>query len=365
MCPQKAIRLRLLQFSSIILEKITLMQNDNQAPVGNEKGLESLEDTGTVVEQPGVSVQASTTSSQDSLNASVDVPNTPAPPSPSGFSRLRARFAFLNIYLLIFLLVLLIAIVASVVAYRSGKKSSDKPTISSQTLDQKTLDQLANSDVNVGSSSQILNVQSSAIFAGKVLMRDALDVAGELHVGGSLSLAGITVAGTSSFDQVQVSKNLSVTGDTAIQGALTLQNGLTVNGGAKFSGAVSATQLTVTTLQLNGDLTLTHHITAGGPTPSRSNGSALGSGGTSSVSGSDTSGSITINTGNSPGSGCFLTVSFTSKFHSTPHVLLTPIGSASAAINYYVNRSTSSFSVCTINAAPANSNFGFDYFILD
>ncbi|HET8670877.1 MAG TPA: hypothetical protein VFM05_09720, partial [Candidatus Saccharimonadales bacterium] len=117
-------------------------------------------------------------------------------------------------------------------------------------------------------------------------------------------------------------------------------------------------------LQLNGDLTLNNHIIAGGPIPGSTRGGALGSGGTASVSGSDTTGSITINTGGSPGPGCFITVNFVKRFNGTPHVIVTPIASGAASINYYVDRSPTEFSICTTNSAPAGQTFGFDYLVI-
>jgi len=158
---------------------------------------------------------------------------------------------------------------------------------------------------------------------------------------------------------------LAVAGSGAIQGQLTVQKNLSVNGSGTFNGPLSATQISVGRLQLTGDLTLTHHLIAGGSIPGRSNGGALGGGGTSSVSGSDTAGSISIHTGGGTHPGCFTTVNFTQHFQSTPHIVVTPVGSAAAALDYYIQRTTSSFSVCTTNTAPAGSSFGFDYIAFD
>jgi hypothetical protein len=83
------------------------------------------------------------------------------------------------------------------------------------------------------------------------------------------------------------------------------------------------------------------------------------------VSGSDTAGFININTGGAPSAGCFITVNFASRFNSTPRVLVTPVGSDSGALNYYVNRSSTSFSVCVATVPPAFASFGFDYFVLN
>jgi hypothetical protein len=195
------------------------------------------------------------------------------------------------------------------------------------------------------------------------LIRDSLDVAGAIKVGGSLTLPGISVSGTSTFDQIQAN-SLSVNGSMTIQGGLNVKTVNATSGGT-FGGPVSAPQIVTQSLQLTGDLQLTRHIDAGGGTPSKADGGALGNGGTTSISGTDTAGTLTVNTGGSPGAGCFATITFTNKFGGTPHVAITPIGSAAAGLSYYVNRSNSNFSVCTTNPAPAGQSFSFDWVIVD
>lgn len=273
-------------------------------------------------------------------------------------------FKRFSVYLLMFALVILLAVMVVVATYlRSHSKNTTK--IKTQDLSQNDLNQLAKSDVTVGDAKQVLNVQSNAVFAGQVLIRSDLQVAGKLQVGGSLSLTGITVSGDSVFDQIQVNKNLQVAGDTAVQGQLTVAKSINVNGGGTFNGPLAAPSITVNTLQLNGDITFTKHIIAGGVNPGRTNGNALGGGGTASVGGSDTAGAITINTGSNPSVGCFITVNFASKFNSTPRVVLTPIEAAAGGLAYYVTRNTTSFSVCSNSAPPANASFGFDYIIFN
>jgi cytoskeletal protein CcmA (bactofilin family) len=234
-----------------------------------------------------------------------------------------------------------------------------------QSVSQATLDQLTNSDVTVGEPQHTLSVQSNAVFSGDVLVRSNLQIAGNLQVGSSLAIAGIRVTGNSTFDDVRVTKSIAVTGNSSIQGQLNIQKNLNVNGDGTFIGTLAASALTVNSLQLNGDLVLTHHLTAGGSTPARSNGSALGSGGTVSISGSDTAGSITINTGGSPNAGCFVSVTFVTKFNSTPRIALTPTSSGAAGIGYYATRTTTGFSVCTVSTPPTGSTVTFDYIALD
>ncbi len=270
-----------------------------------------------------------------------------------------------NIYLLLFLLTLVIAIGVTVILFLKDRSVAikNKESIDVQTLSQDSQKQLSNTSVNIGTSSQVLNVASNSIFAGNVLIRSNLEVAGGMKVGGDLQLPGITVSGSSKFGQLQT--NDLVAGTGIFQGPLIARKGLSINGNATVDGALSASSLSANTLTLNGDLNLTHHITAGGPTPGISRGTALGAGGTVSLGGSDTSGSVTINTGGGPNAGCFANVTFTQRFNGTPHVVISPVGSGAAGLNYYVNRSTTEFSICTTNPAPGNQTFGFDYMIFD
>lgn len=293
-------------------------------------------------------------------------PEDNKPPKPKGrFKQMAWALANrINIYLLLFILLLVLAGAVSIIGYiksrDSGKKAQD---ITSEPLSQEVLDQLRATDVSVGDPKQVLTVESNAVFGGTVLVRGGLEVAGAIKVGGPLTLPGITVAGISNFDQVQMN-SLQVANNTTVQGQLAVQRGLTVSGSASISGSLSAGALIIDTLQVNRDLQLNRHIDAGGGTPGRSNGGALGSGGTSSVSGTDTAGTVNINTGGGPGGGCFITVTFTQRFSSTPHVVITPVGAGAAGLNYYVERSSGDFRVCATNPS-ASQGYVFDYIVID
>ena len=320
-------------------------------PDDSSDELASLEAPSTVVEPSG--------STGGGVVTPGDKPVTP-PPARRLNDWLKRH---LNVYLILFLiLIIACGIIGAILYVRSNTVQS---SIISQPLSQATLDQLATSDVNVGEPKHTLSVQSDTVFSGNVLIRDDLQIAGNLQVGSNLAIAGLRVTGNSTFDDVSVTKSLAVTGNGAIQGQLSIQKSLNVNGSGTFLGAVSAPSLNVGTLQLTGDLNLTHHLTAGGNTPSRSNGPAIGGGGTATVSGSDTAGSVTINTGSGPSAGCFVTVTFATKFNSTPHVSITPVGATGAGLDYYVNRTTSSFSICAASAPSSSTTYVFDYIALD
>lgn len=336
---------------------------ENKPEETNEQN--SLENLETPDTSSGDTPDSTSLENVDTEGSSVSNNAKSTKKSSKGFGgKARDLISHLNIYLLAFILIFVIAVGTVLVSIQRNKKTSGPTTVNTQTLSADELKKLAESEQKVGDPKSTLSIESNAIFNGKVLVRDSLDVAGTIKVGGSLSLPGISVSGESNFDQIKAN-GLAITGNTQIQGQLTIQKGLTVSGGGSFSGPISAPSLTVGSLQLSGDLTIIRHIDAGGGTPGKSDGSALGSGGTSSVSGTDTAGTITINTGGGPGAGCFVTINFTHKFNNTPHVVITPVGSSAATLNYYINRSSSNFSVCTVNAPGGGQSFSFDYIAID
>lgn len=279
----------------------------------------------------------------------------------SGFKRIWKK---IDIYFLLFILVVIIAIIITSVAYLNSTKEVAQPGIENQQLTTETLKQLANSDATVGSASQTLTIRGSAIIQGQTLMRGNLNVAGNIQSGGSLQAPNLTVSGTSNLGTVQIN-SLQVASNTAIQGNTTLRD-VSVSGTANFSGAVTASQITVSRIVMSGNavLQVPNHLSFTGPTPGRSiTAGVLGGGGSASVSGSDTSGTINVNTGNNPQPGCFIQVTFAQAFTAQPHVIVSPVGIGAGQMQYYINRTTTGFSLCTANAAPANQAFAFDYFV--
>jgi len=332
-----------------------------QKPEVKEDSLdaEALDSPSTVVEGEN---NAANETGVISAESDHPVPVGP-PPKPSFGKQIVSRLLGSNIYLLLFIFVIVIAGVVVVFSYNYSKKKTGESSVSTTSLSEDTLAQLANSDATVGDTSQVLNVQSSAVFAGKILARSDLEVAGNLKLGGGLDLASINVTDQANLGQTSVSKDLSVSGSVAVQGQQTIAKSLQVGGTGTFSGGVSAPQISTNNLQLNGDLVLTRHFTTGGGNPGRTNGTALGSGGTASIGGSDTAGSVGINTGSGANAGCFINITFATKYNATPHVLVTPVGSDAGGIDFYVNRTTTGFSICSSNAPPSNASFGFDYFV--
>jgi hypothetical protein len=284
----------------------------------------------------------------------------PAKPAKKGGGPLGAIRKIVNIYTVVFALLVL---AAAAVVLVSIKPSKTKTQTQLGKLTDAQLSQLKSNSTLVGDPKQTLDIQSSTILEGQVLARSDLSVAGSLKVGGGLSLPSITIAGSGNFAQVGVSGALSVGGDTNLQGQLTVQKNLNVTGSANF-GSLSVASLSVTSLQVKNDFAISKHIVTSGGTPGRSFGTALGGGGTASISGSDTAGTVNINTGGSPPAGCLVTVNFTAGFGAVPHVVISPSNSQAASLQYYTSRTTGGFSICSAGVPSAGANYVFDYIVI-
>lgn len=334
-------------------------QNQPQEPVEDAGSLESLDAQTTIV------TEDTTVDASGGTPASSDENGDKKKKKKKRSSPIKGLAGKFNIYLLLFVFVILIAGVVTFISYQRNKESTKKNVTITPTspLSDQDLEKLRQTDVKVGDPKQVLSVESNAIFAGKVLIRDSLEVAGQIKVGGPLNLPGISVSGASIFDQVQVN-NLQISGNATVQGQLNVQSNAAITGGLTVGGTLSAARLNIEVLQVNNDIQMSRHLDAGGGNPGKSDGSALGAGGTASVSGTDTAGTVNINTGGGTVAGCFVTINFTQKFNS-PHVTITPVGSAGGSLNYYINRTTTNFTICTNNPAPVGQNFAFDYIVID
>ena len=290
--------------------------------------------------------------------------SNPAEPAEKKVSPIKKFLRKVNVYLLLFILVLVVAGIIAAVSYLNSQKPADKVDIEDQALTEEALKQLSNTDATVGNTSQTLTIQGNAIISGETLMRGNLNVAGNFQSGGSIKGPSITISGESNLGSTQIS-SLQISEDLAVQGGTTMRD-LNVAGASTFSGAVTASQLTVSRLILSGsgELQVPNHISFTGASPSRaSTGAALGGGGSASVSGTDTAGTVNISTGGNTAAGCFIRIAFNQSFSKQPRVLISPIGNGAGLTRYYVDRDQSGFSICTSAPAPAHQRFGFDYFV--
>lgn len=285
-------------------------------------------------------------------------------PAVKKISPLKQFLRKVNLYFLIFGLLIVVAGAIAAVNYLNSQKTPVAPAVATQGLSENALKQLANSDATVGNTSQTLTIQGNAIIAGQTLTRGNLNVAGNFQTGGSIQGPSLTISGATNLGATQIN-SLQVATNTAVQGSTTLRD-LNVAGTSSFSGPMTASQITVTKLVLSGNavLQIPNHIAFTGPSPNRTiNAGVLGSGGSASVNGSDTTGTININTGSNPVAGCFARINFQQAFTNQPHVIVSPVGAGAGQTQYYVDRNNSGFSICTAAPAPANQVFAFDYFV--
>lgn len=299
-------------------------------------------------------------SAQATNTASTDDPNA------KKLSPIKKFFRKVNLYFLIFILLVVVAAAVTVVNYLNSTKPAPTVDIATQGLTEDALKQLSNTDATVGGASQTLTIQGNAVISGQTLMRGNLNVAGNFQSGGAIQGPKLTISGDSNLGSTQIN-SLQVATNTAIQGTTTLRD-LNVSGASSFSGGLTASQITTSKLVMSGNaiLQIPNHLSFTGPSPSRTiNAVVLGNGGSASVNGSDTNGTININSGNNPSPGCFARINFQQAFTgpNPPHVIVSPVGAAAGQTQYYVDRNNTGFSICTNNAAPANQTFAFDYFV--
>jgi cytoskeletal protein CcmA (bactofilin family) len=279
-------------------------------------------------------------------------------------SPLRRLWRAINVYLLLFILLLVVAAAIAAVNYFNSQKAAPAASIVNQKLSEDALKQLANTDTSVSSPSQTLTIQGNAIIDGQTLARGNLNVAGNLQTGGSLQAPSLTISGQVNLGATQAN-SLQIAQNLAVQGTTTLRN-LNVSGTSTFKGAMTASQITASSLILSGNATVSipGHITYTGTNPGRTiNSSVLGNGGSASVDGSDTTGTININSGGNPTAGCFINLIFVQRYNTRPHVIITPVDKAAGQLQYYVTRDNNGFSICSANAAVAHQSFAFDYFV--
>jgi cytoskeletal protein CcmA (bactofilin family) len=271
-----------------------------------------------------------------------------------------------RLYILVIALIAVVGIAYVMVNSLNGKKTPPASKYQNQTLTQSDLKQLTNSNESIGGSGETLNVAGNASLSGNVVVNGNLNVAGTIQTGSQFSLAQIKVSGTSTFASAQIS-SLQVAQPATFQGVATFAGGVNVAGGVAFTGTANFATLTDSDIVLTSNASIQGHVSfspSANATPYRQiSFGVLGNGGSASVFGSDTSGTVNINTGNNPVAGCFITVIFDLPFTNMPNILVSPVGYGAGASKYYVIPSKTSFKICTNNAAPPNQAFAFDYFI--
>lgn len=222
---------------------------------------------------------------------------------------------------------------------KTQPEAAGTQTISSDTL-KKVL-------VNGSSSDDLQQITISP----KVLFSSNVNVQGDLGLKGKLD-----VQGAATFHSlVNINAPLSVTGAANFGSNLSVSGTIT-------TGGLNVGSLSVANVTISNNLTLGGHIIPGGGKPKAVPSVAAG-GGSVTISGNDTAGTVTINVGGGPVAGELAIVSFKTAFGTTPKVQLTPVNSSAAQLQYYATRSGDFFTIASANVPAAGTSYTFDYLV--
>lgn len=292
----------------------------------------------------GTSLEELTASEQEYYSSAAPTPqNTPSEEHESHLPKYALAI------LAVMVLLVATAVIAATVARKTAKKATPTPvTINTQSLDNGTLTKLTTKAAASGGGqvTQQLTVTPDTLYKGVV------DIQGSIKAQKSFELGG----------------NLDVKGSSIMQGAVSINNNLAVHGALSVGGALSAASISVdslniSTIKVSGNLAFGGHILPSGAQPSAKASNASG-GGTISISGNDTAGTITINVGNGTlFAGELAAITFRTPFATTPKVQLTPVNSEASNMHYFVTRTTSFMTIETSTVASAGATYVFDYLV--
>lgn len=278
----------------------------------------------------------------------------------------------------------ILAINAVIITFvmNSQGETGTKASQSEITLSSANLDKLGVSRNPVGNAGVELLVNPNSRFNGKVTVGGDVSIAGQLRLNskfsatdasltnleaGKTSLSELNVNGDGTATNLNLRKDLSVVGLTRLQGPVTVGQLFTVNNNANISGnlavggVLSARGFQASSLVSDTTLTIGGHVITRGSAPGVGPGSALGANGTVSISGNDASGTVAANIGTGGGNGILAQIAFRSQYGSTPHVVVTAVGSGVGSV--YVSRSIGGFSI-GVNGALAPGGYAFDYIVM-
>lgn len=280
--------------------------------------------------------------------------------------------------------VAILAINAAIIAFvvQGQENANAQSSAADVTISPAVLDTLGVSRNSIGDLGTELVVGPDSRFDGTVTVGSDVSIGGELKLNGKLtvsdatltslqagstSLNSLAVNGDASAASLNLSQNLTVVGSTRLQGPVTMDQLLTVNnnvsviGSLSVGGTLSARNFQASSLTSDTTLTIGGHILTRGSAPGISAGGGVGSSGTVSISGNDAAGTIAVNVGVGAVSGTLAQVSFRAQYGNTPKVVVTPVGRSAG--NFYINRTTSGFSIVSSSALGAGG-YAFDYIVV-
>jgi cytoskeletal protein CcmA (bactofilin family) len=296
---------------------------------------------------------------------------TPAPPVQKRHRSWATMVAHANtvsgVVTLLATLAILGGIVGFVYGHNAKQVASSTKQNSGQALTPEDISKLSQVGSSLGSTGQTLSIGADSLFRGKVDVGGDLSIAGHLNANGPVVLSQLNITGTTALTGLNVGSNLTVGGTTTLQKGLTVADLVTINSnlsvaGTASVGSLNAGTVAVKSISISGPIVI-GHIQTQGTVPNASPGTAVGGGGTVSNSGNDASGTININTGNTPPAGVLITIVFRAAYSNTTHIMLTPLTGAAANTPVYVSRNATGFQVHVDSPPPAGATLSYDYFV--
>lgn len=274
---------------------------------------------------------------------------------------------------------IILAANAGIIAFvmRNQATADDARIKNGVTISAETLNKLGVSRDPVGGAETELIVGPNATFKGNVQMGGSLQVAGSLILNsrftaseaaftklqsGDTQLQQLNVNGDATISTLNLRKDIQVAGATKLSGPLTVNQLTTINNNMNVAGNLAVGgSLSVRNFQVS-NLTVAGHLISSGGTPAVSAGGGVGSNGTVSISGNDTSGTVSVNTGSGAGNGLLASISFATKYATTPHVVVSPVGRSVPGL--YLNRTSAGFTISADGALPPGG-YAFDYVVIE
>lgn len=283
------------------------------------------------------------------------------------WSRMKARANTISGVVVLLITILILGGAGGYLIERAHQPAAKTTTANQQTLSPADLSKLTQIGTSLGTSGQTLSIGANSLFRGQVDVGGNLSIGGQLNANGPVVLSQLNITGTTALVGLNVGSNLTVGGTTTLQKSLTVDDLTTINGGLNVSGTASINSLnagtiSVHTLSITGPI-LISHLQTQGVAPIATAGSAVGGGGTVSISGDDAAGTVNLNIGGSAPSGVLITVVFRAAYTATPHVLLTPLTGAAATTPVYVSRTATGFQLHVDSAPPPGTTLSYDYFV--
>lgn len=180
-----------------------------------------------------------------------------------------------------------------------------------------------------------------------------------------------TIDGIDGANIAQLNQNNTFTGTNLVKTTSTTAVRIQNSGGTDlFVADTSAMKVTVANLKVDGQLEIAKVKTTG-PAPTVLRGTAVCGTPTPTIAGNDTAGTVSMTNGTcgalggNSGTGMMFNVTFNSAYGTTPRILVSPTTDASGALSWYVNSSTTGFSIGTASAYNSGAVVSFNYWVVE